>query len=185
MNERTDTTAARAIAAAAVPLTGASTDFDRLLAQIGEARFVLLGESTHGTHEFYAARARITQRLIEEKGFSAVAVEADWPDAWRVNCHVRGVGDDADATRALDGFQRFPGWMWRNTDVRDFVGWLRTHNAARPVQERVGWYGLDLYSLFTSIEEVLRYLDRVDPAAAAQARARYACFDHYSEDSQA
>ncbi|MFP5393248.1 MAG: erythromycin esterase family protein [Gammaproteobacteria bacterium] len=169
---------------AAIPLDGGEHDYDALLDMIGEARFVLLGEATHGTHEFYAERARITQRLITEKGFTAVAVEADWPDAYRVNRYVRGQGRDASASQALNGFQRFPNWMWRNTDVVDLVDWMRAHNAARPPERRVGFYGLDLYSLFTSIEEVLRYLDEVDPKAAQEARKRYACFDQYQEDSQ-
>jgi erythromycin esterase-like protein len=172
-----------AIRAAAIPLRGAPDDYDALLDLVGDARFVLLGEATHGTHEFYAERARITRRLIEEKGFHAVAVEADWPDAYRVNRYVRGQGGDGDADAALSGFQRFPNWMWRNTDVVEFVEWLRGHNAQASARQ-VGFYGLDLYSLFTSIEEVLRYLDGVDPEAAKVARARYACFDHYHEDSQ-
>jgi erythromycin esterase-like protein len=173
------------IAAAAHPLTGADADYDPLLALVGDARFVLLGEATHGTHEFYAERARITQRLIRDKGFTAVAVEADWPDAYRVNRYVRAEGDDADAVAALAGFQRFPAWMWRNTDVAGFVEWLRGHNdALAGAPAKVGFYGLDLYSLFTSIEEVLRYLESVDPQAAAEARRHYACFDHFAEDSQ-
>jgi erythromycin esterase-like protein len=175
--------AVSAIRAAARPLTGGRRDYDALLDLVGDARFVLLGEATHGTHEFYEERARITQRLVEDKGFHAVAVEADWPDAYRVNRYVRGRGADRDANTALSGFKRFPNWMWRNTDVASFVDWLRHHNAgtSRP---QVGFYGLDLYSMFTSIEEVLRYLDEVDPNAARQARVRYACFDHYHEDSQ-
>ena len=166
-------------------LTGAATDFDPLLELIGDARIVLLGEASHGTHEFYQARAAITKCLITEKGFSAVAVEGDWPDAYRVNRFVRGVSDDADAEAALSGFKRFPTWMWRNADVLDFVGWLRDFNDARKPAERAGFYGLDLYSLFGSIEAVLGYLDRVDPAAAQRARYRYSCFDHAREDAQA
>lgn len=176
------TSAAAAIRAAARPITGAPADYDGLLDLVGTARFVLLGEATHGTHEFYAERARITQRLVHEKGFNAVAVEADWPDAYRVNRYVRGEGDDAHAGQALSGFQRFPAWMWRNTDVSHFVEWLRRHNLVS--REKVGFYGLDLYSLFTSMQEVLRYLDEVDPNAAQEARRRYACFDHYAQDSQ-
>jgi erythromycin esterase-like protein len=171
-----------AISAAAHPLTGAGGDYDALLDLVGDARFVLLGEATHGTHEFYQERARITQRLILEKGFTAVAVEADWPDAYRVNRYVRGHGGDADANQALSGFERFPAWMWRNHDVATFVDWLRGHNDSSG--GKVGFYGLDLYSMFTSMQEVLKYLDKVDPNAAATARARYGCFDHYSEDSQ-
>jgi erythromycin esterase-like protein len=173
-----------AIRAAALPLGGGAHDYDALLDLVGDARFVLLGEATHGTHEFYEERARITRRLIEDKGFHAVAVEADWPDAYRVNRYVRGQGDDADADAALAGFQRFPNWMWRNTDVERFVAWLREHNRQRMGGRQVGFYGLDLYSLFTSLREVLAYLDQVDPDAARVARGRYACFDHYYEDSQ-
>ncbi|WP_296948767.1 erythromycin esterase family protein [uncultured Massilia sp.] len=181
-------TPAGVLRVAAQPLRGDAHDYDGLLDLVGDARFVLLGEATHGTHEFYEERARITRRLIEEKGFHAVAVEADWPDAYRVNRYVRGQGEDADADAALAGFRRFPNWMWRNTDVSRFVEWLRGHNDAAQARGKagrtVGFYGLDLYSMFTSIGEVLRYLAQVDPQAAAQARARYACFDHYCEDSQ-
>src|SRR5205823_5002559 len=108
-----------------------------------------------------------------EKGFTAVAAEADWPDAYRVNRFVRGSADDSDAEEALGGFKRFPTWMWRNADVLDFVGWLREYNDARPPAERAGFYGMDVYSLFTSIEAVIAYLDSVDPAAAERARFRY------------
>ena len=113
---------------AAHPLTHAAADYDALLAFIGDARFVLLGEASHGTHDFYRERVRITKRLILEKGFTAVAVEADWPDAYRVNRYVQGQSTDADGVEALSGFRRFPAWMWRNADVLDFVGWLRAHN---------------------------------------------------------
>ena len=167
------------------PLTGSANDYDALLRLIGPARFALLGEASHGTREFYRERAAITRRLITEKGFTAVAVEADWPDAWRVNRYVRGLSNDPDAAAALSGFQRFPGWMWRNTEVRDFVEWLRDHNTSRSPGDQVGFYGMDLYSLFASMHEVLAYLDRTDSGAARRARSRYACFDHAAEDSQA
>jgi erythromycin esterase-like protein len=167
------------------PLSGARGDYDTLLRLLAPARFALLGEASHGTRDFYHERIRITKRLISEHGFDAVAVEADWPDAWRVNRYVRGRSDDADAVQALSGFQRFPSWMWRNTEVRDFVEWLRDHNRTRGEHEQVGFYGIDLYSLFTSMQAVLAYLDNTDPEAAARARARYACFDHAREDSQA
>jgi erythromycin esterase-like protein len=166
------------------PLVGHGSDLDPLLGLIGQSRFALLGEASHGTQEFYRERIRITQRLITERGFTAVAVEADWPDAWRVNRYVRGLSDDPDANAALSGFQRFPAWMWRNTEVRDFVEWLREYNAGRSRSQQVGFYGIDLYSLFGSIQVVLEYLDRTDPDAARQARARYACFDHANQDSQ-
>jgi erythromycin esterase-like protein len=124
------------------------------------------------------------RRLIEEKGFCAVAAEADWPDAYRVNRYVRGRSQDATAEEALRGFERFPAWMWRNTAVADFAGWLREHNdrPGRDERAKAGFYGLDLYSLYRSVHEVISYLDRVDPAAAARARERYACFDHFSGD---
>ena len=167
------------------PLTGSAREYDALLKLIGPARFALLGEASHGTQEFYRERAAITRRLITEKGFTAIAVEADWPDAWRVNRYVRGLPGDADATSALSGFKRFPAWMWRNTEVRDFVEWLRDYNTGRSAAIQVGFYGMDLYSLFTSMQEVLAYLDRADPEAAQRARYRYSCFDHAAEDSQA
>src|SRR5581483_9018711 len=137
---------------AAYPLTGAASDYDALLDLVGDARLVLLGEASHGTHEFYRERAQITKRLIQEKGFTAIAVEADWPDAYRVNRYVRGQGADADAAEALSGFKRFPAWMWRNADVLDFIGWLRAYNDSLPSGgTKAGFYGLDLYSLHTSI----------------------------------
>lgn len=151
---------------------------------IGDARVVLIGESSHGTHEFYEARAAITKWLIEEKGFCAVAAEADWPDAYRVNRYVRGLGDDTNADEALSGFERFPAWMWRNTVVSDFVDWLRAYNRLHESDGRrqAGFYGLDLYSLHRSMGEVIAYLDKIDPKAAARARERYGCFDHTSAD---
>lgn len=152
---------------------------------VGDCSLVLLGEASHGTHDFYAARARITRRLIEERGFDGVAVEADWPDAYRVNRWVRGAGGDGDSNEALLGFRRFPTWMWRNTDVRAFVNWLRAHNERQPDDRQAGFYGVDLYSLHTSIGVVLDYLDRVDPDAARRARYRYSCFEHFGEDPQA
>jgi erythromycin esterase-like protein len=164
------------------PLAGNERDYDPLLERIGDARFVLIGEASHGSHEFYRERAAITRRLILERGFDAVAVEADWPDAYRVDRHVRGRGDDADGNSALAGFRRFPTWMWRNTDVLGFVDWLRQHNAEAAAP--AGFYGLDLYSLQASIAAVLDYLDRVDPAAAQRARERYGCFDRYGDDAR-
>jgi erythromycin esterase-like protein len=174
-----------AVRQAAHPISGTSSDYDALLDQIGDARFVLIGEASHGTHEFYQQRAEITKRLIQEKGFTAVAVEADWPDAYRINRYVRGVSDDPHSIDALADFQRFPTWMWRNADVLNFIGWLREYNDALPKDAtKAGFYGLDLYSLYTSIEAVLKYLETIDPEAAAHARYRYSCFDHFGEDTQ-
>jgi erythromycin esterase-like protein len=178
--------ATAALEAAARPIEDAARDYDPLLNLIGEARFCLLGEATHGTHEFYRERAEITKRLIKEKGFTAIAVEADWPDAFRVNRYVRGLSDDKNANEALGGFKRFPTWMWRNTVVLDFVEWLRDYNSSLPASAtKVGFYGLDLYSLYTSIEAVLNYLARIDPEAAKRARYRYSCFEHFGDDTQA
>jgi erythromycin esterase-like protein len=174
-----------AVRQTAHPLTGAAHDYDPLMDLVGTAHFALLGEASHGTHEFYRERAQITRRLITEKGFTAVAVEADWPDAYRVNRYVRGASDDVDAIAALADFRRFPAWMWRNTDGVEFVEWLRAHNDALPAgATKVGFYGLDLYSLHASMAAVLQYLEQVDPKAAQRARARYACFDHFGEDVQ-
>ena len=139
-------TEAAVVRAEAVPVPDGVLDDDDLFDLVGDARFVLIGEASHGTHEFYAARARMTRRLIEEQGFCAVAAEADWPDAYRVNRWVRGQGDDATAEEAVRGFERFPTWMWRNTVALDFVGWLREHNDRVGGDERAkaGFYGLDL-----------------------------------------
>jgi erythromycin esterase-like protein len=167
--------------AAASALAHAEDPYREFLDRVGNARVVLIGEASHGTHEFYRERAEITRRLIEQKGFAAVAVEADWPDALRVNRYATGGNDDADAADALGGFKRFPTWMWRNADILDFTGWLRDFNAARPRRRRVGFYGLDLYSLQTSIEEVIRYLELVDPEAAERARLHYSCFNEIAD----
>jgi erythromycin esterase-like protein len=167
------------------PVTGAAGDYDEVIARGVRARHVLVGEASHGTHEFYRDRAEITKRLIMEAGVTAVAVEADWPDAYRVNRFVRGAGDDASPEEALGDFERFPTWMWRNTVVAEFVGWLRDYNDNLPPGgTKVGFYGLDLYSLYTSMEAVVEYLDRVDPEAAQRARQRYSCFDHFGRDPQ-
>jgi erythromycin esterase-like protein len=173
-----------ALASGARPFSGAAEDLDPLLELTRDARCVLIGEATHGTQEFYRRRAQITQRLISEQGFVAIAAEADWPDAYRVNRFVRGLGNDANAVEALADFRRFPAWMWRNAEVLDFIGWLRDWNDARPALEKVGFYGLDLYSLHASISAVLAYLDKTDPVAAERARSRYACFEDLGEDPE-
>jgi erythromycin esterase-like protein len=171
---------------AAHRITNSDSSLDPLIHLAGDASFVLLGEASHGTHDFYVARAEITKRLIAEKGFQAIAVEADWPDADRVNRFVRARSNDATASDALCGFTRFPVWMWRNRDVESFVAWLRQYNDSRPKRApQVGVYGLDLYSLNRSRDEVVRYLEKLDPDAARRARRRYSCFDHFGEDEQA
>src|SRR5205823_5196176 len=149
--------------------------FDRF----GDARVVLLGEATHGTSEFYRTRAAITERLIVDHGFNIVAVEADWPDAARIDRYVRHL---APAREARPAFQRFPSWMWRNEEVLAFLDWLRLHNQRLPAERRAAFRGLDVYSLGASIEAVLRYLDQVDPNAAAGARRRYGCLTPWQDE---
>ncbi len=167
------------------PLIGTAADLDGLLEIVGDASVVLLGESSHGTHEFYDLRAQLTKRLILEKDFNALAVEADWPDAYRVNRFVRGESTDHDAVEALAGFERFPSWMWRNADVLDFIGWLKDHNEhVYTSDHQVGFYGLDLYSLHKSMKEVIAYLEPRNPAEAEKARSLYGCIDCFGRDPQ-
>lgn len=164
----------------------ADTAAERLIDMIPpDAPVVLIGEASHGTHEFYRIRADVTRALIERRGFTIVAVEADWPDAYRANRWVRGLGDDATAEAALSDFTRFPRWMWRNREVVRFLRWLRAENAGRGPDARAGFYGLDLYSLHRSMACVIEYLDKVDSPAADQARRQYACFDMFGDDPQA
>lgn len=164
---------ATSIRHSAIPLTGRAGDYDSLLERIGDRRYVLIGEASHGTEEFYQIRADITRRLMEEKGFGAVIIEGDWPDAHRVNRWICGEGDDPDSFEALGGFRRFPRWMWRNTVVESFVRWLKGRGR--------GFFGMDLYSLNASREAVIRFLEQADPRAAARARERYGCFDEYGD----
>ena len=168
----------------AQPLSGQESDYDDLVDLIGDARVVMLGEASHGTHEFYAVRAEITRRLIARHDFNFVAIEGDWPDAYRVDRWVKGGG--GGAREALAGFERFPTWMWRNVPVERFVRWLRAHNDARDTSDaRVGFYGLDVYSLHTSMGAVVRYLRRVDPQAAEAAARHYACLSPFKDDTSA
>ena len=171
---------AQKIAAACEPFESLETArLDRLLARIGDARVVLLGEATHGTSEFYRMRDRISRELIAKKGFRFVAIEGDWPDAARVDHYVRHLEYPPSEWTA---FARFPTWMWRNNEVRAFVDWLRTHNAPLKPASRVAFHGLDLYSLYDSIRAVLKYLDEVDPATARVARERYGCLTPWQSD---
>lgn len=167
-----------------VPLGNVPEDYDPVLTLSQNKSLVLLGEATHGTHEFYAARAEITKRLILEQDLQAVAVEADWPAAYRVNRYVQGLGEDKSARQALEDFQRFPLWMWRNTVVLQFIDWLREHNDGLPPERRVGFYGLDMYSLYESIDAVLAYLEEVDAEAAEEARRHYDCLEHVADEQQ-
>jgi erythromycin esterase-like protein len=169
---------------AAEPLEDMGADsVAALIDRIGNARLVLLGEATHGTSEFYRMRARITRELIERRGFDFVAVEADWPDAMRIHRYVtdQAPRDKVDFT----AFARFPTWMWRNEEVSELVGWLRTRNLGRDRARRAGFFGLDLYSMFTSIAHVLEYLDGMDPDAASLARSRYGTLTPWQKDPAA
>jgi erythromycin esterase-like protein len=162
----------------ALRLDGDEHDYDALLDSVGDRSLVLLGEATHGTREFYRMRAELTLRLVVEQGFDAIAVEADWPDAYRLNLFVRGEGPDHVARSAFDDFQRFPRWMWRNEEVLRFVERLRDINMTRQASERIGFYGLDMYSMYRSANAVVDYLSTVDEEQAAIARKQYAALDH-------
>lgn len=170
------------LAALARPL-GDPADLDPLLERIGDARVVAIGEASHGTHEYYAWRAALTRRLVEEHGFGVVAVEGDWPDCYRVNRSVRlHPGAGADPRDALDAIDRWPTWMWANDDVVDFCRWLREHNAALPEADRVGFYGLDLYSLWNSMHELVAWLEAHEPDHVDAARQALRCFEPFGED---
>lgn len=158
-------------------------DLDPLLGAIGDARFVLFGEASHGTSEFYTWRTRLSKRLIEEKGFSLIGVEGDWPDCYRVNRYVKWLEDSGDSAHdVLHAFERWPTWMWANREVIELVEWLRDHNRRLPGERQVGFYGLDVYSLWDSMRAVTEYLERIDPNFAAAARRAYNCFEPYAED---
>lgn len=160
-------------------------DLDPLMDRIGDARFVLLGEASHGTAEFYDWRRLISQRLIREKNFSFIAVEGDWPDCYRVNRYVKGYSDSGkDAHEVLHAFKRWPTWMWANREVVALANWLRRHNASMPENKKVGFYGLDVYSLWESMEAVLSYLAKVDGLALPAARKAFECFEPYADDAQ-
>ncbi|MFT4059472.1 MAG: erythromycin esterase family protein [Legionella sp.] len=141
-----------------------------LLESIEDARIVMIGEATHGTQEFYQTRIEITQQLIKDKGFMAVTIEGDWPDAHRVHRFLQARSEDRNAAESLDDFKRFPTWMWRNTTLPPFLKWLREYNDKFSASHKVGFYGLDLYSLTTSMKAVVRYLQKVDPQAALEAK---------------
>lgn len=169
---------------AAVPITDSVGKYDELVEKIGHARFVLMGEASHGTHEFYQARIDITKQLIEKKGFMAVMIEGDWPDAYRVHRYLQGQGDARMSAQALDDFNRFPTWMWKNTTIPPFLQWLRAYNDNTTATNKVGFYGLDLYSLNSSMQCVIQYLNKVDPGAAKYAKNQYSCFDHLNVEPQ-
>jgi erythromycin esterase-like protein len=178
-------TAAFAWARTVTPLGGDPRDHDGIVRAAAQAWFVLLGENTHGTREYYVERGRISERLIREAGFGAVAIEGDWSATYRVNQYVRGLGTDRSAEQALSGYKNFPRWMWRNAEFRDFLDRLRTWNLGQPAKRRVGVYGMDVYDIFDAADTVSAYLSSVDARAAATARRHYACFAPYRRSTHA
>ena len=166
-----------AIRSMALPLAGIE-DLDSLIERIGDSRFVLLGEASHGTHEYYTWRAEISKRLIVERGFRFIAVEGDWPDCYRVNRYVRGWPDSgSSATAVLNAYERWPTWMCANEEIVELADWLRRHNDGLPEEQKAGFYGLDVYSLWDSLDAVTRFLEEKDPQAAEAARQAYRCFE--------
>jgi erythromycin esterase-like protein len=162
-----------------------SRDLDPLLERIGDAHFVLLGEASHGTADYYTWRAALSKRLIEEKGFSFIAVEGDWPDCYRVNRYVKHYADSgASACQVLYEYERWPTWMWANEEIADLAEWLRNHNDGQPEAKKVGFYGLDVYSLWDSLYAVMGYLRKNHPEALPAARRALQCFEPYGEDVQ-
>lgn len=170
--------------AAIQPLSRGKDKCSSLLEKIGDARFVLIGEASHGTHEFYQTRIEITQELIQQKGFMAVAIEGDWPDVYHIHRYLQGAILKENTQEALSEFKRFPIWMWRNAILPPFLSWLRSYNDELKTSEKIGFYGLDLYSLNASMQSVINYLSKVDPESAEKAKKRYACFDHLGCDPQ-
>jgi erythromycin esterase-like protein len=179
-----DSRLSETVSSFARPLHGYE-DLDPLIERVGDSRFVLLGEASHGTAEFYDWRRLISQRLIREKGFSFVAVEGDWPDCYRVNRYVKNYPESGhDAHEVLHAFERWPTWMWANREVVTLAEWLRRHNASVADDGKAGFYGLDVYSLWESMQAVLGYLSKIDSSALAAARKAFECFEPYADDAQ-
>lgn len=156
---------------------------DALLERTGGAHCVLLGEASHGTHEFYTWRTAISKRLIAEKGFNFIAVEGDWPDCYRLNRYVKGYqGEDKKPEELLFDFRRWPTWMWANWEIAALISWLKTYNKTRQLDERAGFYGLDVYSLWESMDAITTYLEKTDPVAASNAKKAWLCFEPYGRD---
>lgn len=156
----------------------------KFLDKLKQPKIIMMGEATHGTHEFYKARIELTKQLILDENLTAIMIEGDWPAAYKVNKYIQNLSEDKTAFDSLDLFTQFPMWMWRNKDILEFIEWLRNHNSKKPALEKVGFYGLDLYSLHASIHAVIEYLEKVDPQEANAAKQRYACFDKFGYDMQ-
>jgi erythromycin esterase-like protein len=159
-------------------------DLDPLLAAIGDAKYVLLGEASHGTSEFYTIRAELTKRLIKEKGFSVIAVEGDWPSCQSINRYIKNIGTETDVRGALESFNRWPTWMWANEEIIDLVEWLRNYNQQTKLKNKVGFYGLDVYSLWESMDEIIKYLERTGNSGLTQARNAFSCFEPYNRNNE-
>jgi erythromycin esterase-like protein len=162
-----------------------SRDLDPLLERIGNARFVLLGEASHGTHEYYTWRTAISKRLIAEKGFNFIAVEGDWPDCYKLNRYVKGLDQqDEEVSEVLRTFNRWPTWMWANWEIAALISWMKDHNAKQPPGKKAGFYGLDVYSLWESMFALINYLRKTDPPVAKSAEAAMECFTRYGKNEQ-
>ena len=159
-------------------------DLKPLFEYIGDSRIVMLGEASHGTHEYYTWRSHITKKLIEEKGFNFIAVEGDWPDCYRLNRFVKGYDiDNKSAFKVLHAFNRWPTWMWANWEIVALADWLQQHNTGLPANKKAGFYGLDVYSLWESMESIMQYLKKTDPAALKVAEEAFYCFEPYRRDA--
>lgn len=163
------------------PIKNQPDDFDIIIEFIADSSLVLMGEATHGTHEFYKTRIELTKRLILEKGFNTIAIEGDFPDAYRINRYINFQGSDKSSKESLSDFKRFPAWMWRNEEMITFIDWLYTFNKSQPKNKRVSFYGLDLYSLTKSVAVIIDTLEKIDPKEAQKARKHYKCFDLYQD----
>ncbi len=158
-------------------------DLKPLFDRIGEARIVMLGEASHGTHEYYTWRTHISKRLIEEKGFNFIAVEGDWPDCYRLNRYIKGYdSENKSAFKLLHAFRRWPTWMWANWEIVAFADWLRIYNSPLAANMKIGFYGLDVYSLWESMESIMQYLRKTDPAALKLAEEAFHCFEPFRRD---
>jgi erythromycin esterase-like protein len=163
-------------------LEGHKKDYETIINYINNAKLVLIGESTHGTNEFYKIRTEITRELIKNKGVRAIAIEGDWPDTYRINRYIKGDTTIKSPLDSLKGFKRFPTWMWRNKITLEFIEWLYEYNKKQTISDKIGFYGLDIYSLHTSIEIVVQYLEKADPDAANRVKDRYSCFDNVKDE---
>ena len=159
-------------------------DLEPLIHAIGDAKYVLLGEASHGTSEFYTIRAELTKRLIKEKGFSVIAVEGDWPSCQSINRYIKNIGSPNSVNEVLENFNRWPTWMWANEEISELVEWLKNFNQKTKRKNKVGFYGLDVYSLWESMDEIIKYLERTGNSGLKQARNAFSCFEPYNRNNE-